>query len=181
MSTWVWVALAPDSQIDQPAKDAALALAVAPVRRGDGWTGTLTAWPAGPRPVTGARRADAALVDPRAHPARAAVQWLPEGREPLFDDPAVQHTLRLLAAWPAGPVSTLTRDSTRYCGAVQVLPAGAAEDGWPLRALGPTAIYDVGPGMLAARSRTVHGTQRNAGAPWPAPTNPPTRPSGAPA
>ena len=168
----MWLALAAAAQRDQPADDAAPVLAVAPVRREDGWTGTLTAWPAGPRPVPGARRADAAVLDLRGSPARAVVQWLPEGREPLFDDPAVQHSLRLLAAWPDGPVTTLTRDSTRYCGAVQVLAIAAAEDGWPLRALGPAPVYDVGAGLLAARSRNLHGTQRNAGAPWPAPAPP---------
>jgi hypothetical protein len=181
VSSWVWLALSPASAVDQPPADTALTVAVAEVRRGDGWTGTLTAWPAGPRPVRGARRADAALIDPRAHAARAVVQWLPEGREPLFDDPAVQHTLRLLTAWPAGPTSTLTRNSTHYCGAIQVLPAGAAGDGWPLRALGPTPVYDVGPGLLAARPRTLHGTQRNAGAPWPATAAPSHLSTGAPA
>ncbi|CAA9364371.1 MAG: hypothetical protein AVDCRST_MAG34-2806 [uncultured Nocardioidaceae bacterium] len=103
------------------------------------------------------------------------VQWLEEGREPLFDDPSVQNALRLLAAWPGGPVSTLTRDTVHYCGAVQVVaPAGepgqAAEGRWPLRLLGAAPACEVGPGLLATRSRTLHGTQRSSGAPWPAPS-----------
>ncbi|MCA1713100.1 MAG: hypothetical protein LC789_16270 [Actinobacteria bacterium] len=161
MSSWLWLTLTDD----EPAGVLARAALTWP----DGRRQHLSAWPAGHRPAAGARRADAALVDPGGPACHAVVQWLPEGREPLFDDPAVQQVLRRLAAWPGGPLSTLTRDSTRYCGAVQALPARSYSAS-PLRALGPAPICQVGPGLLAVRARTLHGTQRNGGTPWPAPS-----------
>lgn len=160
MSSWLWLTLTDD----EPAGTLARAVLTWP----DGRRQHLSARPAGVRPAADARRADAALVDPDGPAGRALVQWLPEGREPLFDDPAVQQVLRQLAAWPGGPVSTLTRDSTHYCGAVQAVRADGPVDDSPLRTLGPVPVCRLGPGLLAVRARTLHGTQRNGGAPWPA-------------
>lgn len=175
MSAWVWLVR---PGLDGPLErhilgGTASLIARVPLTWPDGHRETLAALSAGPRPHRTARRADAALIDPAGPATRAVVQWLDDGREPLFDDPAVQHVLRLLAAWPGGPVSTLTRDSVRYCGAIRVetsarnMPHGGA-DGWPLRLLGAAPTCEVGAGLLARRASTVHGTQRSGGSPWPA-------------
>jgi hypothetical protein len=176
VTSWVWlVRMRPADGSVTRTRDRGLPLiAHASLSWPDGRREILAACPAGPRPEPAARRADAALVDTQGPATRAVVQWLKEGREPLFDDPAVQQVLRLLAAWPGGPVSTLTRDTVRYCGAVQVVATAGGtgrsdEAGWPLLLLGAAPVCEVGPGLLATRSRTVHGTQRSEGAPWPAP------------
>jgi len=175
VSSWVWlVRMHPADGLEPCISEGATPLiARATLSWPDGRREILAACLAGPRPAPTARRADAALIDPEGPATRAVVQWLEEGREPLFDDPSVQNVLRLLAAWPGGPVSTLTRDTVRYCGAVQVAPASApgqeGEGRWPLRLLGSAPTCEVGPGLLANRSRAMHGTQRSGGAPWPAP------------
>ena len=183
MSSWVWLArLESADPLPDPLRPGCDAGGSAPVARAslswpDGRRETMAAWDAGARPTPGARRADAALVDPAGPATRAVVQWLEEGRDPLFDDLAVQHALRMVAAWPAGPLTTLTRDSVHYSGAVQVVPGGRRpgeghpreSSEWPLRLLGPTWACAVGPGLLATRTRTVHGTQRYRGLPWPTP------------
>jgi hypothetical protein len=162
VSSWLWLTLETAS--------ASRALAWASLTWPDGRRDVLAAWAAGSRPRADARRVDAALIDPGGPAVPAVVQWLPTGREPLFDDPAVQQALRRFTAFPAGPVSTLTRDATRYCGAVQVLTGDVADAAdSPLRALGPAPLCRVGSGLLAVRGRPLHGTQRRGGAPWPAP------------
>lgn len=172
MSSWVWLVRTHPADGFQPRRGERGPLARADLTWPDGRRDILTAWPAGPRPQQTARRADAALIDPQGPATRAVVQWLEEGREPLFDDPSVQHVLRSLAAWPGGPVSTLTRDTVRYCGAVQASPAfepdHVGQGSWPLRMLGAAPTCEIGSGLLATRSSTVHGTQRSGGAPWPA-------------
>ena len=147
--SWVWLVLS-----EEPIPHAAAGAQLGDRR----W---LTAWEPGPKPQPGARRADAAIVDPDGPATTVDLQWLPHGREPLYDDHAVQHALRRLAAFPSGPVTTLTRDSSHWCGALIV------GDGSPLRTLGPVHRMTVAAGLLSARPQVLHGTQRWSGAPWP--------------
>jgi hypothetical protein len=131
--------------------------------------GTLAAWPAGRKPVAGAVRMAARLVDPAGAAAEVSLLLLPRDRSPLFDDPAVSCALRaVLTGPPADGVSTLVRDSSHFAGAVTVRrePAGCCD---PFARLGPARALQVGAGLFG-RVAPPPGPviQRYAGKPWPA-------------
>lgn len=176
MSSWVWlVRTHPIDGLGPRTRERGAPLVPsATLSWPDGRREILAACAVGHQPEPTARRADAVLIDPGEPATCAVAQWLEEGREPLFDDPSVQQVLRLLAAWPGGPVSTLTRDTVQYCGAVPVAPASEpgheAEGRWPLRSLGAATPAKLGRAFLPP-GRGLHGTQRSGGAPWPAPSD----------
>lgn len=143
-------------------------------RHSSGAPWSLRCWSAGPRPATDAVQVDAALVDLAGPARRVSLQQFERGRAPLFDDPAVQALLQALAAVRSagdGPLSTLTRDSVHYAGALLAWdvagtrPHGGAE---AVARLGRLEVIDVDAGLLATRPQVLHGTQRENGQPWPA-------------
>lgn len=132
----------------------------------DGVAARLVAWPAGPRPHARAARADAGFVDPKGPATEVTVQLIEPGREPLYDDPAVQHLLRCLELWTEvgeGAITSLTRDPSHWAGS---LFAGPVEIGG-LAEIGPVRRGRLEAGFASARRQVLSGTQRNAGTPWP--------------
>ncbi len=158
---WVWVAGLP---VGEPVEGAT---AQARWYDDDG-EGRLVAWPSGGRPHPAALRADAAFVDPDGPATDLTAQLLAPGREPLFDDPAVQGLLRGLARWTEvgeGAFTSLTRDSSHWAGA---LCAGPVEVSL-LAALGPVRRSRLEAGFASPRRQVLRGTQRSGGSPWPSP------------
>lgn len=146
------------------------AVATAPLTTGGQPAGWLAAWPAGRKPVPGAVRADARVVDPDGAAASISFVLLPRDRAPLFDDPAVSGALRrVLAGPPPDAVSTFVRDSSHFAGAVTVRRDGQDLADDPFARLARAERLEVGPGLFG-RVPPVPGPviQRYAGAPWPA-------------
>jgi len=138
--------------------------------------GRLVAWTTSSRPHPDALRVDPAVVDPSG-PAAAVSLVLPAaGRRPLFDDPAVVRAVVRCAALPhLTALSTLTTDPVHFAGSLLATEVATAAGwpGWwdldPFARLGPRRRLLVGPGLLSARRPVLGpGTQRRAGAPWPA-------------
>ncbi|MDQ6848832.1 MAG: hypothetical protein M3070_02355 [Actinomycetota bacterium] len=154
---WVWLAAL---DTDESVVTGTLAAAT--------WHGgRLVAWPRGPRPHPAAMRADAAFIDPAGPATDLTVQVLEPGREPLYDDPAVQHLFRNLERWSevgAGALTSLTRDSSHWAGALFAGPVELAG----LVTVGAVRRGRLEAGFASTRRQVLHGTQRNAGAPWPA-------------
>lgn len=147
------------------------------VRDADGGpAGWLVAWTATRRPHPAACRIDPAALDPAGPAAAVSLVLPPAGRRPLFDDPAVVRAVRAVAGLPAlTAVSTLTADPVRFAGSLLATSPGVAArwPGWwaldPFARLGPRHRLLVDAGLLGDRPPTTGpGTQRRAGAPWPA-------------
>lgn len=142
----------------------------------------LAAWTGDSRPHPDARRVDPAAVDPDGPAAAVSLGWPVAGRRPLFDDPSVVQAIRRVAWVPhLTCVTTLTADAVHCAGSLLASdPAvAAAWPGWwsldPFVRLGPRRRLLVGAGLLADRVAVLGpGTQRHAGALWPAPWPPPT-------
>lgn len=129
----------------------------------------LQAFQAGERPAPDAVRVDARVLDPAGAAARVSMVLLPEGRCPLFDDPAVSQALRDVLAGPAPEaVTTFTRDPVHWAGSLTAVRDARDLSGDPFRRLGPQRLLDVGPGLLGLAALTVAPvTQRYSGQPWP--------------
>lgn len=157
---WVWIAELPPTQAP------AGCLTTVAFTDLSGAVTRLAAWPAGRRPHPGAVRADAAFVDPAGPVTDLTVQLVEPGREPLFDDPAVQYVLSALQSRQSacsGAVTSLVRDESHWSGA---LIAGR-HDTAGLGLLGPVRRGRLDAGFAAARCQVLHGTQRYQGLPWP--------------
>jgi hypothetical protein len=143
--SWCWIALVDDAP--------AGAEAAAPLHAEDGTpAGTLAAWARQGRPVRGARRVDARLVDPSGAPATISVVRPPEGVSLLFDDLAVQQARRRVLAGPRfDAVCTLLSDASHFEGAITVA-RGAAQVARlrddPFARVFPARILSVGAGVL---------------------------------
>lgn len=156
--SWIWLADVAEEEVTGPP----------PLASGRWDGGHLLAWPAGRRPHPAALRADAAFLDTSGPEVDVTVQIVDPGREPLYDDPAVQELLRVLSRYHErgdGAVTTLTRDSSHWAGLIAVghLDTGA------LTALGGVRYGRLAAGFASPRRQVVVGTQRNGGAPWPSP------------
>jgi len=141
-STWIWLALT----ADRPAG----ATAAAPVRQAPtgepaGW---MAAWARRRRPLAGALRADARIVDRGGAPALVSLVLPPAGVRVPVDDLAVQQARReVLARPPADAVSLLLRDASHFEGAITVVRGrGGAED--PFARLFPSRVLEVGAGLF---------------------------------
>jgi len=157
---WVWVASLQQDEAHQGSYAHAC-------WEGHDAAGLLVAWHSGPRPRPDAMRADAAFVDPQGPANTLTFQLFEPGREPLFDDPAVQELLRKLELWTEvgeGAVTSLTRDSSHWAGALWAGPVELAG----LTIVGPVRRGRIDAGFASARRQVLHGAQRNAGHPWPA-------------
>ncbi len=157
--SWVWLANLSGSEL--------LTSHAPPLTTAEWQGGHLCAWPSGRKPHTAAARADAAFIDPEGPATDITVQIIEPGREPLFDDPSVQGLLRALARYDEpglGAMTTLTRDSSHWAGAVFV----GHVDFRALGTLGPVHYGHLRAGFASSRRQVLTGTQRNAGAPWPA-------------
>ncbi len=130
---------------------------------------TVETAPAGARPGPEWVRVDGRLHDPAGAAATVWLVLLEPGTEPLYDDPAVSQALRSVLAGPAvDAVSTLTRDTVHWSGAVTVVRDGRDPRADPFARLGRQRLLHVGPGVLGASPLTIGPvTQRYAGAPWP--------------
>lgn len=162
--TWCWIARLPD-EVDG-------ALASAQLSDVDGSpAGWLAAWPAGRKPVAGAVRADARLIDPGGLAGWFSIVLIDRDRAPLFDDPSVSGALRaVLAGSPPDAVSTLVVDSSHFAGAVTVRRRDPEALSWdPFARIARAAVLRAGPGLFG-RMRPVPGPviQRYGGQPWPA-------------
>jgi hypothetical protein len=144
VSAWCWFALVPD----EPAGAIAAARATTPGGSAAAW---LAAWTAGRKPVRGALRADARIVDPTGAPATVSLVLTPPGARVPFDDLAVQQARRdVLARPPFDAVSTLLRDASHFEGAVTVARgaqvARLGDD--PFARLFAPRVLRVGAGLL---------------------------------
>lgn len=130
----------------------------------------LQSFPAGPRPAETAVRVDRRVLDRQGAPARVSLVLLPEGRCPLFDDPAVSQALRDVLTGPAvDAVTTLTRDAVHWAGALSVVRDARDLSGDPFRRLGTARVLAVDEGLLGRAPITIAPvTQRYGGQPWPA-------------
>ena len=164
-----WLAVLPD----RPAG----ALAAATLRGlDDSQVVWLVAWETKSRPHPDARRVDPTAIDPGGPAAAVSLVWPAVSRQPLFDDPAVVQAVRRVASVPhLTAVSTLTADALHFAGSLLATdPAVEANwPGWwsvdPFARLGPRRRMLVAPGLLSHRVAVLGpGTQRRAGAPWPA-------------
>ena len=164
-----WLALLPDRPEG--------VLAAAAVRcLDDSSQGWLAAWATESRPHPYAYRADPAVIDFDG-PAAAVSLVLPnDQRRPLFDDPSVVQAIRMVAAASQlTAVTTLTADPVHYAGSLLATSPAVvlAWPGWwsvdPFVRVGPRRRLLVDAGLLADRVAVLGpGTQRRAGAPWPA-------------
>ncbi len=112
----------------------------------------------------------------RGRPSRCP--W--SGRSPidghLFDDPSVVHAIRQVASLPhVRAVTTLTVDAVHFAGSLLVTNQAMVEawPGWwsvdPFARLGSRRRMLVEGGLLGDHGAVLGpGTQRRAGAPWPA-------------
>jgi len=168
-SSTCWLALLPD----RPGE----ALAIAAVRcLDDGARGWLAAWVTDSRPHPDACRVDPGVIDPDGPAAAVSLVWPNASRRPLFDDPAVVQAVRRVASVPyLSAATTLTADPVHFAGSLLATdPAiAAAWRAWwsvdPFARLGPRRRMLADPGLLSDRAAVLGpGTQRRAGAPWPA-------------
>lgn len=169
-----WLAMLPDL----PGEDLdAATIATATARDlDDGASGLLAAWATDFRPHPQARRVDPRAVDPHGPGSALSLVWPAAGQCPLFDDPAVVQAVRLVSFVPhLTTMSTLTDDPVHFAGSLLAADAAlvAGWPGWwavdPFARLASRRRLLVGPGLLAARVAVLGpGTQRRAGAPWPA-------------
>ena len=136
----------------------------------------LAVWISGPRPHPDALRLDPAVIDAKGPSAAISLVLPAAAARPLFDDPAVVRAIARIASLTGlSAVSTLTADPVRFAGS---LLAAAPENasGWPgwwsqdpFVRLGRRRRLLLGAGLLSARVAVLGpGTQRRAGAPWPA-------------
>lgn len=138
--------------------------------------GVLTIWTTGARPHPDACRVDPAIIDTAGPAAVVSLVQPAAGAWPLFDDPAVVRAVIRAATLPhLSALSTLTADPVHFAGSLLATdPAIAAGwPGWwcldPFARLGPRRRLHIEPGLLSARVTVLGpGTQRRAGAPWPA-------------
>lgn len=165
-----WLALLPE----EPDGDVAAAAAVR--ERHGAPAGWLVSWAAERRPHPTACRVDPAAVDPDGPVAAVSLVLPAPDRRPLFDDPAVVRAVRAVAGVPGlTAASTLTADPVRFAGSL-LATGQAVVEGWPgwweldpFARLGPRRRLLVDAGMLSDRCPALGpGTQRRAGAPWPA-------------
>jgi len=163
---WCWFAALDEQTL--PVAGAFAAAGARPVAGGAECV--LAAWPPGRRPVAGAVRMDARVIDPDGAPAWVSLVLLPRDRSPLFDDPAVSGALRrVLAGPPPNAVSTFVRDASHFSGAVTVRrerPGELRDD--PFAWVGPARLFSVEAGLFG-RSAPPPGPviQRYSGEPWP--------------
>lgn len=138
--------------------------------------GWLAGWISPDRPHSDARRIDPAALDSDGPPAAVSLVWPVRTRWPLFDDPTVVHAIRLAATAPhLTTMSTFTADATHFAGSLLATDASLVGrwPGWwsvdPFARLGPRHCLLIDHGLLASRVAVLGpGTQRRAGAPWPA-------------
>lgn len=142
----------------------------------DGSQGWLAAWATDSPPHPDARQVAPSVIDPDGPAAAVSLVWPIASRWPLFDDPSVVQAVRRVASVPyLTAVTTLTADPMHFAGSLLGTDPAivAAWRGWwsadPFARLGPRRRILVGPGLLSARAAVLGpGTQRRAGAPWPA-------------
>lgn len=164
--TWCWFALVGERPPGE-------VLAVAEVTEAGSPAGWFVAVDAeGERPE-GALRVDRAVIDPGGPAMAVSFVLAPPERRLLFDDPAVVGAIRRAHTSSFGPgfVSTLTTDPVHLAGAVTgtTSPQSGWEDDDPFARLHPARRLDVGPGLFRPVPPPAGpGTQRYAGAPWPA-------------
>lgn len=163
--TWAWFAL-----VDAPA-GAELAAAVSEL---DGTpAGFLAAWRRRARPLRGARRIHASVLDEGGDEAVVSLVLPPPGVRLPFDDLAVQQARRaVLLGRPADALSTLLRDASHFEGAVTVFrgpdaPARALQD--PFARVFPARVLHVAPGLLGRAPAPAGPTIERYGSaqPWP--------------
>ncbi len=141
-----------------------------------GFQGWLAVWATESRPHPDACRMDPAAVDVQGPTAAVSLVWPAASRRPLFDDPSVVQAIRRVAWVPhLRAVTTLTGDSVHFAGSLLATQPAIVEawPGWwsldPFRRLARRRRFLVDAGLLADRLTVLGpGTQRRAGAPWPA-------------
>lgn len=154
--TWCWFAL-----LDEPAADAT---AQAPVE-GGGW---LAAWQKRAKPVRGARRIDARIIDPKGDAAWISLVLPPAGVRLPFDDLAVQQARReVLARPPVDALSTLLSDASHFEGAVTVMRGRIVDD--PFALVFPAQLLRVDGGLFGRVPPPCGPTIERYGSaqPWP--------------
>lgn len=157
----VWVALVPARPAD--------AWAAAEAREG-GW---LAAWRQRAKPVREALLAHPAAFDPAGAPAWVSLVLVPEDRDLITDDPAVQRARQLVLADPEPPaaVTMLPRGPSLLAGALTArrgadARARLADD--PFARLVPARVLELGPGLIGAPAPPVGPViERYGGVPWP--------------
>jgi hypothetical protein len=170
---WAWLAVLP--QRDPSAGPAA---AVTVAGRDAGW---LCAWVVAEgswrRPHRDALRCRPDLVAADGGDLEVSLTVPGRRERPLHDDPAVVTATRRAAAVAGrlAAVGALVADEVHWAGGLAAVPPEVA-DGWPgwtgldpWRGLGPSRVLRVGPGVLRPVALpAAPGSQRRAGAPWPA-------------
>lgn len=138
----------------------------------DGDHGCLAAWRQDEQPVGHALQADPRAFDPEGAAAWISLAWAPPGFALLYDDPAVQRARQaVLEQDPAAAVTTLMRDGSHIGGALTARRGADAarrlrDD--PFARLLPTAVFEVGPGLIGTPAPPGGPvTERYGGAPWP--------------
>lgn len=157
----------------------------AEVTEGGAPAGWLVAWRPGPRsgtavwrrPAREAVRCPGEVVGGGGEALEVVLTLPPRSQRPLHDDPAVVAATRA-AARDGGRLAltaALVADQVHWAGGLSAVTAGTADrwPGWvdlePWGRLAPARRLRVGPGVLrAAPLPASPGTQRRAGAPWPA-------------
>jgi hypothetical protein len=178
-ASWSWLDLVPERPAD--------ATLVAPASELDGApAGYLAVWDARDRPRPGALRVARSIVDPDGAAAIVSLVRAPPGVRLPFDDAAVQQARRtVLAARPAGAVSTLHSDDSRFEGSLTAwrgVPLGTVRDD-PFARIFPARMLRLGPGLIGHRPPPCGPTIERYGsaAPWPwdrfASSRPATEPS----
>lgn len=173
----VWLAL-----VDERPAAADLAAEVTEGGHPAGW---LVAWRPGPRtgaavwrrPARDAVRCPGEVVGDGDDALEVSLTLPPRATRPLHDDPAVVAATRA-AARDGGLLlltAALVADEVHWAGGISAVTSGTADrwPGWvgldPWARLGRARRLRVPPGVLrAAPLPASPGTQRRAGAPWPA-------------
>lgn len=161
--SWVWLALVEVRPVD--------ATAAAPATEDAEPAGWLAVWDQQRRPVRGARRAWARIVDPRGEAALVSLVLPPDGIRVPVDDLSVQHARRaVLAGRPTDAVSMLLRDASRFEGSITVTRGSGARRSDPFSRVFPARRLEVGPGLFGRVAPPAGPAIERYGSanPWPA-------------
>jgi hypothetical protein len=134
--------------------------------------GVLAAWCRRAKPLRGARRIAAFVIDPDGGPATVSLVLPPDGVRLKFDDVAVQQARRAsLAALPFDAVSALLTDSSHFEGAVTVARGADAArlDEDPFARIFGARVLEVDGGLLGRTAPPVGPSIERYGSaePWP--------------